>query len=69
MARFDSSVYPFPETVYLSVVEVWAVPCPEVGFAKKKISSKWNVFGAEESLGNRSVLPGVIVSHYHRTLC
>ena len=61
--RFDSSAYPFPDTVYLSVVEVWAVPYPEASFVKKT-SSKWSVFGAQKSLGNRSVLPGVIVSHY-----
>ena len=52
----------------LSVVEVWAVPCPKASFAKKKTHSKWSVFGAQHSLGNRLVLSGAVMSHVNRTL-
>ena len=52
----------------LSVVEAWAVPCPKASFAKKNTSSKWSVFGAKHSLGNRLVLPEAIVSHVNRIL-
>ena len=52
----------------LSVVEAWTVSCPKVSFARKKTSSKWSVFSAQHSLGNRLVLPGAIVSHVNRIL-
>ena len=52
----------------LSVDEVWADPCPKASFAKKKTSSIWSVFGAQFSLGNKSVLPGAIMSQFIRTL-
>ena len=47
----------------LLVVKAWGVPCPKASSAKKKTNSKWSVFGAQHFLGNRSVLPGAIVSH------
>ena len=73
LARFDS-LFPCVLLTYflipctLSVVEAWAVPSPKVNPAKKKTNSKWNVFGAQHSLGNTWVLPGAIVSHINRTL-
>ena len=50
------------------MIEVWTVPFPKASFAKKKTSSKWSVFSAQHSLGNRLVLPGATVSHVNRTL-
>ncbi|CAO2614454.1 hypothetical protein LEMLEM_LOCUS16577, partial [Lemmus lemmus] len=41
--------------------------CQKVSSAKKK-GSRWSVFGAQHSLRNRLVLPGVILSHYEGTL-
>ena len=68
LAGYDSpvlSIYGY--SVTLSVVEAWAFLYPKASSAKKK-GSRWSVFGAQHSLGNRSVLPGAIVSPYHRTL-
>ena len=68
MAGYDSPVVSIDaRSVSLSVVEVWAFLNPKASSAKKT-SSQWSVFGAQRSLGNRAVLPGAIVSHYHETL-
>ena len=53
----------------LSVVNAWEVSCPKASFAKKKTSSRWNVFGAQHSLRNRSVLPeATMFNTFNRTI-
>ena len=58
----------FRQHVFLSVAETKAVLCPKASFTKKKTSSKWRVFGDQQCLWSRWVLPGAIVSHIIRIL-